>query len=165
MNYGWSSAGKQVKMIGTWITWWRRWSKRLRQERDLKLIQPILVLLLIISWAKDRPENDTQLLACYWEPQTHAASIVTKHTLLVHARVVIQVDARKQILEDVFSCLRKGHLSLEFRSKSRCSKCGSKHHMLENFNSTTRPQCSTDQRNFSPSYYLDSESIRVGPQS
>ena len=46
-------------------------------------------------------------------------------------RVVTQVDARKQILRKsgrCFSCLRRGHLSRECRSKSRCSKCGGKHH-------------------------------------
>ena len=45
---------------------------------------------------------------------------------------VVQVDARKQILKKsgrCFVCLKKGHISRECRSKSRCSKCGGRHHI------------------------------------
>ena len=44
---------------------------------------------------------------------------------------VVQIDARKQILKKsgrCFVCLRRGHISRECRSKSRCSKCGGRHH-------------------------------------
>ena len=42
-----------------------------------------------------------------------------------------QVDARKQILRSsgrCFICLRKGHISRDCRSRSKCPKCGGRHH-------------------------------------
>ena len=44
---------------------------------------------------------------------------------------VTQVDARKQILRRsgrCFVCLRRGHIGRECRSRSKCSKCGGRHH-------------------------------------
>lgn len=57
----------------------------MRQERELKLTRQILVLPPLISQAKDRPENHTQLLAYSLELQTHVAAIVSKNIRLIRA--------------------------------------------------------------------------------
>ena len=46
--------------------------------------------------------------------------------------IVTQIETRKQILRKsghCFNCLRRGHLSRDCRSRSRCSKCSRKHHV------------------------------------
>ena len=61
-------------------------------------------------------------------------------------KVVTQVDARKQILRKsgrCFSCLRRGHLSREC-TKSRCSKCGGKHHFTICLKASTAPPNTPD---------------------
>ena len=45
--------------------------------------------------------------------------------------LVTEPDSRKQILRSsgrCFVCLRKGHISKDCRSKSKCPKCGGRHH-------------------------------------
>ena len=47
-------------------------------------------------------------------------------------KTVVQIDAQKEILRKsgrCFTCLRRGHLARECRSRSRCSKCGGRHHI------------------------------------
>ena len=51
--------------------------------------------------------------------------------LPVNCDAVTQVEARKQCLRKngrCYSCLRKGHLSRDCRSSSRCRTCGARHH-------------------------------------
>ena len=58
---------------------------------------------------------------CYCNQQHHS----TEWT------IVVQVDERKQLLRRAgrcFSCLRRGHLSRNCRTTSRCQTCHGKHH-------------------------------------
>ena len=60
-------------------------------------------------------------LCCYCNQQHRATDCM----------VVTQVDERKQLLwraERCFSCLRRGHLSRNCRTTSRCQQCHGKHH-------------------------------------
>ena len=59
---------------------------------------------------------------CSYCQQAHSSGTCT---------VVTEVDARKQILRSsgrCFICLRKGHISRDCRSRSKCPKCGGRHH-------------------------------------
>ena len=79
---------------------------------------------------KDPPPSATSLVSggtvnpppcCYCD----------KLHLPVNCDVVSEVEARKQVLRHsgrCFSCLRKGHLSRDCRSRNRCRTCGRRHH-------------------------------------
>ena len=61
-------------------------------------------------------------LHCSYCQQAHSSSTCT---------VVTEVDARKQILRSSGRCFiywRKGHISKEYRSRSKGPKCGGRHH-------------------------------------
>ena len=76
--------------------------------------------------------------SCCYCQQTHSADDYT---------VVSQVEDRKQILRKsgrCFVCLRKGHISRECRSQSKCSNCNGRHHVSVCLNaSSTRSRDST----------------------
>ena len=65
----------------------------------------------------------TPTVVCSFCQQAHSSTT---------CKTVAQIDARTEILRKsgrCLSCLRRGHLSQECRSKSRCSKCGGRHHI------------------------------------
>ena len=70
-------------------------------------------------------------LCCYCNQQHRATDCM----------VVTQVDERKQLLRRAgrcFSCLRRGHLSRNCRTTSRCQQCHGKHHTSICSGSTNR---------------------------
>ena len=65
--------------------------------------------------------NSTNPSCCYCQ-QAHSSN---------NCKTVIQTEARKIILRKsgrCFTCLRKGHISRNCRSTSKCSKCSGRHH-------------------------------------
>ena len=76
---------------------------------------------------RDPPPSATSLMSsvdtpCCYCNKTHSPS---------NCDVVTRVEARKQILRRggrCYSCLRKGHLSRDCRSRTRCRPCGGHHH-------------------------------------
>ena len=67
-------------------------------------------------------DNSGMQTPCCYCDQLHAPNDCT---------TVREVDARKQLLRRAgrcFSCLRKGHLGRDCRSKSRCRVCKGRHH-------------------------------------
>ena len=62
-------------------------------------------------------------LSCCYCHQGHSAT---------NCRVVTQVEARRKILRNTsrcFSCLRKGHIGRDCRSRSKCGRCNGRHHI------------------------------------
>ena len=60
---------------------------------------------------------------CYYCNQKHAPQL---------CRNVVEPETRKTVLRKsgrCFVCLRRGHISRECRSRSRCSSCGGRHHV------------------------------------
>jgi len=76
---------------------------------------------------KEPPPSATSLMSsadvsCCYCDKTHSPS---------NCDVVTGVEARKQVLRRrgrCYACLRKGHLSRDCRSRSRCLTCGGRHH-------------------------------------
>ena len=67
-------------------------------------------------------ESSTAPPTCCYCNQQHRSTECT---------IVVQVDERKQLLQRAgrcFSCLRRGHLSRNCRTTSRCQTCHGKHH-------------------------------------
>ena len=77
---------------------------------------------------KEYPPSSSSLLSgssvpCCYCNKSHSPS---------NCDAVAQVDARRQVLRRngrCFTCLRKGHMSRDCRSKVRCQKCGGRHHL------------------------------------
>ena len=62
-------------------------------------------------------------VSCYYCDQAHLSK---------DCKVVTQAEARRQLLKKAgrcFVCLRTGHIKKECRSKTKCSKCGRRHHI------------------------------------
>ena len=67
--------------------------------------------------------GDTGAVSCCYCHQGHQSHL---------CRIVTQYGERRQCLRRAgrcFTCLRKGHLSKDCRSKLRCSSCGGRHHL------------------------------------
>ena len=61
--------------------------------------------------------------SCCYCQQSHSSS---------NCRVVTRVEARKQILKSsgrCYTCLRKGHIGRDCRSRSKCTRCNGRHHI------------------------------------
>ena len=75
---------------------------------------------------------------CSYCQQAHSSGTCT---------VVTEVDAQKQILRSsgrCFICLRKGHISKDCRSRSKCPKCGGRHHFSICLRRERKPEPTTN---------------------
>ena len=114
-------------------------------EDEWKLDALMLAIEAEVTARERISVNQSQQPARRRKPPPSATSLVTGGTSSVtnpccfcgqlhlprNCNVVSHVDARKQALRRsgrCFSCLRKGHLSCDCRSRSRCHTCGRRHH-------------------------------------
>ena len=80
---------------------------------------------------RDPPPSATSLVSGGTSSISSPCCYCNKLHLPINCDVVSQVEARKQALRRsgrCFSCLKKGHLSRECRSRDRCHTWGRRHH-------------------------------------
>jgi hypothetical protein len=80
---------------------------------------------------KEPPPSATSLVSGGTSGVHPPCCYCNKSHLPINCDVISEVEARKQALRHsgrCFSCLRKGHLSRDCRSRNRCRTCGRRHH-------------------------------------